>query len=122
MILKGLEEIKTMSGYKLWDVMRKSQKAGMMNVFNACYERAKKLNNRTYGRWEEAKAHFEMQTFPQWEAQNKTQVTQILGYHFEIHMEVDETQTIRNHYMSLINPKTNSCVLKWMVKNKEVAF
>lgn len=116
------EHAKTLSGYKLWSVMKWAERMGKKDVFNTCYERARELTKREYGRWEEAKGKLDSQNFPQWEKVTKTLTARLLGYLTEIHQEVDDANNIVSQYMVVINHKTNGCYLRWFVKNGEVLF
>ena len=122
MILHGLAEVNTLRGYDLWSLMKKAERAGIKSVFNACYERAKELNRREYGSWEEAKQKLDLQNFPEWERENKTSTARLLGYYCEIKQEVNEVGDIKSQYMVVVNQKTNSCYIKWFINNGEVTF
>ena len=122
MTQQEVDHASTLSGYKLWSVMKWAEKMGKRDVFDACYARAKSLNRHEYGRWEEAKSVFESLQFPFWGKETKTHVENTLGYFTEFYQEMNDKNEIKTKYMVLINQKTNSCVLRWFIRNGEVSF
>lgn len=118
-----LAKVKTMSGYPLNSLMRKAENRNR-EIFNACFERAKELNASRLGDWNEAVKRFLAMSFPSWKPQigNQIQQIELEGYTCDISQTTAGNGTIVSQSMALINHKTNSCLVNYFVKNKEVSF
>jgi len=117
-----LEKIKTISGEQLFKLM-KAARLNSPSVFKACYDRAKELKEPVSS-WIEAKKEFDSMMFPsmpKYEGQT-TKNIKIKGYVCQLVQVVDKTLNITEQYMTLINCKTNACVVKRVVEKGEVAF
>ena len=124
MTLVECEHVKSLFGYKLWKVMKWAEAKGKMDVFKTCYQRAKELNHRDYGDWNEAKSQFMTMNFPTVKKDDKYfyQTTRLLGYLVSFSQEMDDEMTIKSKSMAIYNQKTNDCIYRMLVANKEVLF
>lgn len=118
-----LAKVKTMSGYPLNSLMRQAEKRNR-EIFDSCFERAKELNASKLGNWEDAVKRFLAMSFPSWKPVTGYQVQQVEveGYTCDISQTTASNGTIVSQSMALINHKTNSCLVNYFVKNKEVSF
>jgi hypothetical protein len=116
-----LDKIKSLSGYALFSVMKQSRGKNP-NIFLACYQRAKELI-MPVGSWTEAKKEFDSLLFPtNIQAGFNDKTLKIRGYTCQISQTVSETMKVRNQIMSLVNHRTNQCVIRWGVRGGEVDF
>lgn len=118
-----LEKVKDLSGYQLFKAIKWASTHNPQ-VFQACYERAKELVNRNVGDWNVAKVKFNSMQFPTWKIESgyKSQTVLVDGYNCDIVQDVDDRNNVKTKNMVLINHLTNSCVIDWHVRNKEVSF
>lgn len=118
-----IEKVKTMSGYQLFKAIKWASTHNPQ-VFQACYERAKQLKNRHEGNWEEAKNKFQAMQFPTWKVESgyKSQTVEVDGYNCDIVQDVDDRLNVKTKNMVLMNHLTNSCIINWHVRNKEISF
>lgn len=115
------DKIKSLSGYPLFSVMKQSRGKNP-NIFLACYQRAKELIIPA-GNWNEAKKEFETLAFPtSLQAGFNVKTSKIKGYTCQISQTVTETMKVRSQIMSLMNHRTNQCVVRWGIRGGEVDF
>lgn len=115
-----LEQVKTLSGYQLFSVMKQAKEKGNETVFKACYERARQLNANKYGDWEQAKAVFEGLDFPDLPDQSRIvvkELTPINGYPVYAHLILTVKFEVKHEYLAMVNGKLNTCVFRWFTKD-----